>query len=93
MTLGSRASSKAVDACVAEGSSPPPDPFDLRRRTHAAVDGAPLSRVGVRRRGRHEDRVAVVGYFFSYFARRSRGPSILTVTTRCAVLEVRGGRA
>eukprot|EP00964_Phaeocystis_antarctica_P052759 scaffold30913_cov60-Phaeocystis_antarctica.AAC.1 len=60
MMLGSRASSKAVDACVAEGSSPPPDPSDLRRRTHAAVDGAPLSRVGVRRRGRQEDRVAVV---------------------------------
>ena len=33
-----RASSKAVDACVAEGSSPPPEPFDLRRRTRAAVD-------------------------------------------------------
>ena len=38
MTLGGRASSKAVDACVAEGSSPPPEPFDLRRRTRAAVD-------------------------------------------------------
>ena len=55
MTLGGRACSKAVDACVAEGSSPPPEPFDLRRRTRAAVDGAPLSRVGVRRRGRHEE--------------------------------------
>ena len=58
MTLGGRACSKAVDACVAEGSSPPPEPFDLRRRTRAAVDGAPLSRVGVRRRGRHEECVS-----------------------------------
>ena len=33
MTLGGRASSKAVDACVAEGSSPQPAPFDKDARS------------------------------------------------------------
>jgi len=90
--LGGRASSKAVNACVAEGSSPPPEPFDKDARSRwrrASVARGPPSP----RQAWGMPRVAVVGYFFSYFARRSRGPSILAATTRCAVLEVRGGRA
>ena len=34
-------------------------------KTRAAVDGAPLSRVGVRRRGRHEDCVSPLSVTFS----------------------------